>query len=246
MSLHKNKTYFITGGSRGIGAGIVKYLAHQGARIAFTYTSGEEASRKLIESLPGEGHKAYPLNVNDEDSVTSTFKQLLNDFDQVDGLVNNAGIAKDQILLRMKSQDFDDVIQTNLRGGFLCTKAILKHMLKKRSGSIVNISSVIGTSGNPGQSNYAASKAGIEAFTKSVAQEVATRNIRLNSVAPGFIITEMTEALSDEQKNKVTQKIPMQRLGIVEDIAKAVGFLLSDDSSYMTGQTLHVNGGLYM
>lgn len=246
MHSHHNKTYLITGGSRGIGAGIVQHLAEQGAQVAFTYATSEPSARELLETLPGEGHKIYQLDIAQEDSVENIFKQVFSDFPQIHGLVNNAGITRDQLLLRMKTSDFDEVIQTNLRGSFLCTKAILKHFLKNKSGSVVNVSSVIGSSGNPGQSNYAASKAGLEAFTKSVALEVASRGLRLNCVAPGFIVTEMTQALTENQQTQIADKIPMQKLGTAQDIANVVGFLLSDEASYMTGQTLHVNGGLYM
>ena len=239
------KNILVTGGSRGIGAGIVRRLAEEGARVFFTFASRPEAAEIVLKSLPGEGHQAFEMNVSQEDSIESGFKRILEQVAKLDGLVNNAGITRDQLLLRMKTEDFDQVLQTNLRGSYLCTRAAVKAMLKARQGSVVNITSVIGHSGNPGQSNYAASKAGITAFTKSIAQEVGSRNIRVNCVAPGFITTEMTEVLTDEQKSAIMAKIPLQKLGRPEDIAAAVAFLLSDESSYVTGQTLHINGGMY-
>jgi 3-oxoacyl-[acyl-carrier protein] reductase len=242
----KGKNILVTGGSRGIGAGIVKRLAQDGARVALTYTSKPDLAEAVLKSLPGSDHLALELNVSSEESVEQTFKVLLEKFGKLDGLVNNAGVTKDQLLLRMKAEDFDQVMQTNLRGAFLCTRLATKAMLKARQGSIVQITSVIGHSGNAGQANYAASKAGIEAFTKSIAQEVGSRNIRLNCVAPGFISTDMTDVLPDTQKNAILAKIPLQKFGTTEDVAAAVSFLLSDESAYITGQTLHVNGGMYM
>ncbi len=241
----KNKSILVTGGSRGIGAGIVKKLANDGARVAFTYTSRPEAAQEVLKSLPGDGHLALKMDVTDEEAIETTLKVVLEAYGGLDGLVNNAGITKDQLLLRMKLEDFDQVIQTNLRGAFLCTKVVTKSMLKSRKGSIVNITSVIGHSGNPGQANYAASKAGITAFSKSIAQEVGSRNIRVNCVAPGFISTEMTDVLPEVQKNAILSKIPLQKFGTTDDVAAAVSFLLSDDSTYITGQTIHVNGGMY-
>ena len=186
------------------------------------------------------------LNVSDEASVASGFEQVLSHFGKLDGLVNNAGITKDQLLLRMKTEDFMSVIDTNLKGTFLCTRAAVKAMLKARKGSIVNITSVIGEMGNAGQSNYAASKAAVEAFSKSAAQEVGSRGIRLNCVAPGFIVTEMTDALNEQQKTAILSKVPLGTLGDVDDVANATAFLLSPESKYITGHTLSVNGGLYM
>ncbi|RME16211.1 MAG: 3-oxoacyl-[acyl-carrier-protein] reductase, partial [Bdellovibrio sp.] len=242
----KGKTVVVTGGSRGIGAGICQTLAQKGATVALTYRSREGEAQRVLQSLQGEGHQLFSLDLCNEASIKEAFSKIFEAFPQIDGLVNNAGLTKDQILLRMKTEDFDEVIQANLRGCFLCTKMILKPMLKKRSGSIVNITSVIGHMGNPGQANYAASKAGIEAFSKSVAKEVGSRGIRINCVAPGFIETEMTEGLSEDQRKKLLMNLPLERLGTPQDVAGAVAFLLSDESSYITGQTLHVNGGLYM
>lgn len=236
----------VTGGSRGIGAGIVKRLAANGARVAFTYTSRKESAEAIMNELPGNGHMILPMNLNDPASIQSGIQEVLTAFDGLDALVNNAGITKDQLVLRMKAEDFSEVLQTNLTGSFLCIKEVLKPMMKARKGSIVNITSVIGHSGNPGQANYAASKAGIEAMTKSIAQELGSRGLRLNCVAPGFIETEMTGVLPDAQKKAILDKVPLQKFGSVDDVAAAVSFLLSDDSQYITGQTIHVNGGMYM
>jgi 3-oxoacyl-[acyl-carrier protein] reductase len=237
---------FVTGGSRGIGAAIVRTLAERGAQVAFTYSSREDAAKKLISELPGTGHFCLQMNTADETSVEAAIHQTLEKFGNVDGIVNNAGITKDTLLLRMKSEDFDSVVQTNLRGTFLVTKGFLKSMIKARKGSIVNITSVIGQTGNAGQANYAASKAGIEAFSRSVAQEVGSRGIRINCIAPGFIGTEMTEVLSEDQKKAILSQIPMERIADPSEIATVVSFLLSEDSKYITGHTLSVNGGMFM
>ena len=242
----KGKNILVTGGSRGIGAGIVKFLAQEEARVAFTYTSRPDDAKKVLQSLQGEGHSLFQMDVSSENSIKETLPQILDKFNPLHGLVNNAGIARDQLLLKMKTTDFDQVLHTNLRGTYLCTQAVLKPMIKARSGSIVNITSVVGQRGQAGQCNYAASKAGIEAFSKSLAQEVARRGIRVNCIAPGFIQTEMTDQLNETQKKSIQDSIPMDRLGQVDDISRVVAFLLSDGASYMTGQTLAVNGGLYM
>lgn len=243
----EGKTVLVTGGSRGIGAGIARTLAMAGARVAITYSSRPDAAEEVLKGLPGHNnHLSLQLDIANEDSVHRCIDQLMSTFERLDGVVNNAGVTRDQLLLRMKTEDFDQVINTNLRGTYLITKSVMKPMIKARGGSIVNITSVIGHSGNAGQANYAASKAGTEGFTRSVAQEVASRGIRLNCVAPGFIVTDMTGALDDKQKGQILDSIPMRRLGQTEDVAQAVLFLLSDSSSYMTGQTLHVNGGMYM
>ena len=240
------QTALVTGSSRGIGATIAQRLARDGARVAVTYSSNPDSAQKVLASLPGSGHIALQLHVGDEASVEKTFAECAEKFGKIDFLVNNAGITKDQLLLRMKAEDFDRVIETNLKGVFLCTRAAAKLMLKAKSGAIVNITSVIGQTGNPGQANYAASKGGVEAFTKSVAQELASRQIRVNCVAPGFIVTDMTDVLSDETKNAILAKVPLKTLGDTEDIAAAVSFLLSQDAKYITGHTLSVNGGMFM
>lgn len=242
----KGKKIVVTGGSRGIGAAIVKHLAAQGATVAFTYSSREESAQQIAAALPGEGHFYVKMDVSNEASVNEGVEAILAKWSDVDGVVNNAGITKDQLLMRLKADDFDAVVNTNLRGTFLVTKAFTKGMMKARKGSIVNITSVIGETGNAGQSNYAASKAGTVGFTKSVALELASRNVRLNCVAPGFIATEMTEVLSEDVKNSIKTKIPLQTIGEAEDVANAVSFLLSDQSKYITGHTLDVNGGMHM
>lgn len=240
------KKIIVTGGSRGIGASIVQSLAEAGAQVAFTYSSKEESAKNVLSSLKGEGHFYVQMDVSQEDSVNKGLEQIQAKWSEIDGLVNNAGITKDGLLLRMKTEDFDQVIATNLKGTFLLTKLVSKIMMKARRGSIVNITSVIGQTGNAGQANYAASKAGTVGFSKSVAQEIASRNIRVNCIAPGFIATEMTHVLNDEVKAKIMEKIPLQRMGEAKDVANAVKFLLSDESSYITGHTLSINGGMYM
>ncbi len=236
----------VTGGSRGIGAGIVQHLADSGAEVAFTYSSREDSAQQVLAKLPGAGHFCVQMNIADEASVQAGLEQILKKWPEIHGLVNNAGITKDQLILRMKTDDFDSVINTNLKGTFLLCRALSKLMVKARKGSIVNITSVIGQTGNAGQSNYAASKAGTIGFSKSLAQELGSRGIRVNCIAPGFIATEMTEVLTDEQKGKILEKIPLQKMGETQDIASAVRFLLSDESKYITGHTLSVNGGMFM
>lgn len=246
MSRLEGKKYFITGGSRGIGAAIVKHLASQGATVAFSYAARKDAAEAVLASLPGNGHMIVPLDIQAEASVQEASQAVLSTFGDVDGLVNNAGITKDQLLLRMKSEDFESVVRANLLGTFLVTQSFLKPMLKARKGSIVNITSVIGQTGNAGQANYAASKAGIEGLSKSTALELASRNIRVNCVAPGFIATDMTQSLTADQKTRILEKIPLGRIAEADEVAKAVAFLLSDDSQYITGHTLSVNGGMFM
>jgi len=241
-----DKTVLVTGSSRGIGAETAKHLADLGMRVAVTYSKSEDRAKAVVESLQGDGHMLLQLDVADEASITEAFQKISQDFGSLYGLVNNAGITRDQLLLRMKPDDFDQVIATNLRGTFLCSKLAVKMMVKARQGSIVNITSVIGQSGQGGQSNYAASKAGIEAFGKSLAQEVSSRSIRVNSVAPGFISTEMTDELSESQQKAILDKVPMGILGEPIDVARTVSFLLSDQAKYITGQTIAVNGGMYM
>ncbi len=240
------KTALITGSSRGIGAGIALRLAREGARVAVTYSSNADAAHRILERLPGSGHVCVQLNVAEEASVEGAFSQIIEQLGQLDFVVNNAGITKDQLLLRMKLDDFNQVIDTNLKGVFLCTKAAAKIMLRAKTGAMVNITSVIGQTGNPGQANYAASKGGVEAFTKSVAQELGSRQIRINCVAPGFISTEMTEALTEAQQQAILKDVPLQMLGDVDDVAAAVSFLLSNEAKYITGHTISVNGGLFM
>ncbi|MBC7740805.1 MAG: 3-oxoacyl-[acyl-carrier-protein] reductase [Bdellovibrionaceae bacterium] len=240
------KKFFITGGSRGIGSAIVLALAEAGAQVAFTFSTNEEKAQALVKSLPGSNHLCLQMDVSDSNSVDAAVNQVITAWGDVDGVVNNAGITRDQLLLRMKVEDFEKVISTNLTGVFSVTKAFSKSMLKARKGSFVNISSVIGSVGNAGQSNYAASKGGLEAFTKSVALEFASRGIRANCIAPGYIKSDMTDSLTEEQLKSFSDKIPLSRPGEGREIATAVAFLLSDAASYITGQTLHVNGGMYL
>lgn len=247
MSQLQGKNILVTGGSRGIGAAIARVVAEKGARVAITYNSNPTSADEVLKTLPGSGHFKVMLNISDEASVTQGLEEVLKNFDQrLDGLVNNAGITKDQLLLRMKPEDFQAVIDTNLTGTFRVTRAVLKGMLKARQGSIVSITSIIGQLGNAGQANYAASKAGTEAFMRSTALEVASRGIRANSVAPGFIETDMTHVLNDEQKQQILNQIPLERIAAPEEVAYAVAFLLSDESKYITGHTLSVNGGMRM
>jgi 3-oxoacyl-[acyl-carrier protein] reductase len=241
-----NKKIFVTGGSRGIGAAIVKRLAESGATVAFTYSTNEVKAQELIKSLPGSNHMCFQLDVSNSTAIDAVIEQLMTQWKEIDGVVNNAGITKDQLLLRMKLEDFNQVLTTNLTGVFSVTKAFSKYMLKSRSGSFVNISSVVGSTGNAGQANYAASKAGLEAFTKSVAIEFSSRGLRANCVAPGYIKSDMTDKLSEEQTRKFNEKIPLARAGEAHEVANAVAFLLSDAASYITGQTLHVNGGMFL
>lgn len=242
----ENKNIFVTGGSRGIGAAIVKQLSELGAKVAFTYSSQQGAAEAVLATLSGTGHKCYKMDVSQSSEVETVGTQVMADFGQIHGVVNNAGITKDQLILRMKDEDFSQVIKTNLEGVFFVTKFFSKSMLKNRQGSFVNISSVVGATGNAGQSNYSASKAGLEGFTKSIALEFAARNIRANTVSPGYISSDMTNALTPEQLKHFSDRIPLGRPGEPVEIAKTVAFLLSDAASYITGQTLHINGGLYL
>lgn len=241
------KIALVTGASRGIGASIAVELSKQGFFTIGTATSsqGAEIIEKnfLNHNLEGKG---YVLNVNDNTSIADLISTISNNHGDIDVLVNNAGITKDTLLMRMSDDDWDSVIQTNLKSVYKLSQAVLKPMMKKRSGRIINISSVVGHMGNAGQVNYAATKAGIAGFTKSLAQELGSRNITVNCVAPGFIDTDMTKGLNDEHKEKLISLIPLSRLGNPEDVAKAVCFLASDDSSYITGETIHVNGGMLM
>jgi len=241
------KIALVTGASRGIGASIAVELSKQGFFTIGTATSsqGAEIIEKNFQNHNLEG-KVFVLNVNDNSSITDLISTISNNHGDIDVLVNNAGITKDTLLMRMSDDDWDSVIQTNLKSVYKLSQAVLKPMMKKRSGRIINISSVVGHMGNAGQVNYAATKAGIAGFTKSLAQELGSRNITVNCVAPGFIDTDMTKGLNNEHKEKLISLIPLSRLGNPEDVAKAVCFLASDDSSYITGETIHVNGGMLM
>lgn len=246
MKLLEGKVAIITGGSRGIGRGIAKIFAQQGANVAFTYSSSVTEANQLEEELKtfGVKVKGYQSNAADFNQCEQLVEEVVKDFGSVDILINNAGITKDTLLMRMSEEDFDKVIQVNLKSVFNMTKAAQKIMLKQRKGSIINISSVVGVQGNAGQANYAASKAGILGFTKSVALEMGSRNIRCNAIAPGFIETEMTVALKPEIVEGWRNAIPLKRGGQPEDVANACVFLASDLSSYITGQVLRVDGGM--
>ena len=243
-----SKVAFITGATRGIGKAIALELAKEGYNIALNYRTENEALENLKKEISEIGVECYPVQGDvskAEDSERMT-KEIIEHFEQIDVLVNNAGITKDNLILRMKEEEFTDVINVNLVGTFNITKNVIKYMTKKRYGKIINISSVVGISGNAGQSNYAASKAGIIGFTKSIAKELASRNITANAVAPGFIQTDMTNVLKDEIKEAIEGTIPLKRLGTAEDVAKVIKFLASDESSYITGQVINVDGGMLM
>jgi 3-oxoacyl-[acyl-carrier protein] reductase len=242
-----NKTVVVTGASRGIGRGIASAFAQCGAKVAVLYQSNDEAAQKAVSELAGSGHKLYKLDVSQIESVETTFSRIQEEMGTPHVLINNAGITRDQLLLRMKTDDWDQVMQTNLRSVFACTKIAVKMMLKaKEEGSVVNITSVIGQIGQGGQSNYAASKAGIIGFTKSIAQEVASRRIRINCIAPGFIQSDMTDSLTEQQKKGILDKVPLGSMGETSDVAAGCLFLSSPYARYITGHTLNVNGGLYM
>ena len=246
MGLLDNKNTLITGASRGIGRGIALQFAKQGSNVAFTYSSSAGPAEELVKLCEAEGvkAKAYQSDAADFDQAQELAKQVLEDFGQVDVLINNAGITKDNLMMRMSEDDFNKVIQVNLNSVFNLTKAFLRPMLKQRHGSIINISSVVGVKGNAGQANYAASKAGIIGFSKSMALELGSRNIRTNVIAPGFIETEMTEKLDEKTVQGWRDNIPLKRGGSPEDVANACIFLASDMSAYITGQTLNVDGGM--
>ena len=246
MKLLENKTAIITGASRGIGRGIAIEFAKQGANVAFTFNSSVEAATALQNELKAFGisAKGYQSNAANFDAAQELVKNVLEEFGTIDILVNNAGITKDNLLMRISEEDFDSVIEVNLKSVFNLTKAVIRPMMKQRNGSIINISSVVGLKGNAGQANYAASKAGIIGFSKSVALELGSRNVRSNVIAPGFIETEMTDKLDEKVVQGWRDSIPLKRGGQPEDIANSCVFLASDMSSYITGQTLSVDGGM--
>jgi len=235
----------VTGASRGIGKAIAEKLAQLGARVIGTATTdhGAQAISSFLEPVGGRGLR---LDVTDADSVSAVVKQIVDESGAVSILVNNAGITRDNLLMVMKDAQWDDVINTNLTSVYRMTRAVLRGMMKARKGRIINIASVVGLTGNPGQTNYSAAKAGMLGFTKSLAREIGSRNVTVNAVAPGFIDTDMTRELADEQRQALIGQIPLNRLGDVADVACAVAFLAGPEASYVTGETLHVNGGMYM
>lgn len=248
MGLLDGKVAIITGASRGIGKSIAEEFIKQGAIVAFTYLSSEEKARALEAELTANGGtaKGFKSNAAEYEAAQQLAEDVVKEFGQIDVLVNNAGITKDNLLMRMSEEDWDAVINTNLKSAFNLTKAVLRPMLKARKGSIINMSSVVGVSGNAGQGNYAASKAGMIGFTKSVAQELGSRNIRCNAIAPGFIETEMTEKLDEKVVQGWRDGIPLKRGGSPEDVANVTVFLASEMSAYVTGQTINVCGGMLM
>ncbi|HCJ91618.1 MAG: 3-oxoacyl-ACP reductase FabG [Acidaminococcaceae bacterium] len=242
------KVALVTGASRGIGRSIALMLAARGADIVINYAGNTEAAEKTKAEVEALGRKAMVIkaDVGDTAACEAMMAEAVKEMGKIDILVNNAGITRDGLLMRMKEADWDAVLTTNLKSVYNCTKAVIKYMMKARSGRIVSISSVVGAMGNAGQSNYAAAKAGIMGFTKAVAKEAASRGITVNAIAPGFIETDMTAVLPEKVVDNLKAAIPMGRLGAPEDIAKAVAFLVSEDAAYITGQTLHVNGGMFM
>ena len=242
------KVALVTGASRGIGRSIALMLAARGADIVINYAGNTEAAEKTKAEVEALGRKAMVIkaDVGDTAACEAMMAEAVKEMGKIDILVNNAGITRDGLLMRMKEADWDAVLTTNLKSEYNCTKAVIKYMMKARSGRIVSISSVVGAMGNAGQSNYAAAKAGIMGFTKAVAKEAASRGITVNAIAPGFIETDMTAVLPEKVVDNLKAAIPMGRLGAPEDIAKAVAFLVSEDAAYITGQTLHVNGGMFM
>lgn len=242
------KTALVTGGSRGIGREIALQLAKEGASVAVNYSGNETAAEETARMIREFGGKAMIVraDVSDFEAAGQMVKEVADAYGRIDILINNAGITRDNLLLRMKEADWDAVLNTNLKGVFNCTKAVTKIMMKQRSGKIVNMTSVIGLSGNAGQANYAAAKAGVIGFTKSMAKELANRGICVNAVAPGFIDTDMTANLPEQMKDDALKKIPLAKLGSPSDVAGAVMFLVSDAASYITGQTLNVDGGMVM
>ncbi len=242
------KSALVTGASRGIGRSIAIQLAEEGYKVAVNYAGNKEKADAVVEEIKAKGVEAFAIqaNVANGDEVKVMIKEVVSQFGSVDVLVNNAGITRDNLLMRMKEQEWDDVIDTNLKGVFNCIQKVTPQMLRQKSGSIINLSSVVGAVGNPGQANYVATKAGVIGLTKSAARELASRNITVNAVAPGFIVSDMTDALSEELKAQMLEQIPLAKFGEDSDIANTVAFLASEKAKYITGQTIHVNGGMYM
>ena len=238
----------VTGASRGIGRAVAIALAKVGAKVVVNYAGNAKAAEEVRQTIVDNGGQAivFQADIANAEAVDALVKQTVDSFGKIDILVNNAGITRDGLLMRMKDEDWDAVINTNLKGIFYCTKAVSKIMMKQRSGKIINMTSVVGIMGNAGQANYAAAKAGVIGFTKSMAKELASRGITVNAIAPGFIATDMTHGLSDQVKADLAAKIPLNRLGSAEDVAAAVVFLATDSANYITGQTLNVDGGMVM
>lgn len=242
------KVALVTGASRGIGREIALQLARDGANVAVNYAGSEQKAMEVVQEIKSLGREGIAIqgDVANSEAVTNMVKEVIDTFGQLDILVNNAGITRDNLLMRMKEEDWDAVINTNLKGVFLCTKAVTRQMMKQRSGRIINISSIVGASGNAGQANYVAAKSGVIGLTKTSAMELAPRGITVNAIAPGFITTDMTDKLPEDIQQQMLKQIPLGTFGEPKDIANVVSFLASDDSKYITGQTIHVNGGMYM
>ncbi|MFJ7404827.1 MULTISPECIES: 3-oxoacyl-[acyl-carrier-protein] reductase [unclassified Lysinibacillus] len=244
----EGKVAVVTGASRGIGRAIALKLADEGAKVIVNYSGSQAKAEEVVAAIQANGGEALAVqaSVSKTEEVSALMGAAVKTFGSLDILVNNAGITRDNLLMRMKEDEWDDVLNTNLKGVFLCTKAVTRQMMKQRAGRIINISSIVGVAGNAGQANYVAAKAGVIGLTKTTAKELASRNILVNAIAPGFIETEMTEQLPQDLKQGMLTQIPLAKLGQPEDIAKAVVFLASDDANYMTGQTLHIDGGMVM
>lgn len=244
----EGKSALVTGASRGIGREIALEMARLGANVAVNFAGNETMANEVVDEIKALGRDAFAVkcNVSNSEEVSRMVKEMIDRFGTIDILVNNAGITRDNLLMRMKEEEWDDVININLKGVFLCTKAVTRQMMKQRNGRIINIASIVGVSGNPGQANYVAAKAGVIGLTKTTAKELSTRNITVNAIAPGFISTDMTGKLTEEVKTEMLKQIPLARFGEPKDVAKVAVFLASNDSSYMTGQTFHVDGGMVM
>lgn len=248
MNRFEGKSAIVTGASRGIGREIALQLAKEGARVTVNYSGSKDKADEVVQLIQEAGGEAFAIqaDVSNQESVKNMIDETIATFGSIDILVNNAGITRDNLLMRMKEDEWDDVIDINLKGVFLCTKGVTRQMMRQRAGKIVNVASIVGVSGNPGQANYVAAKAGVIGLTKTTAKELASRNINVNAVAPGFIATEMTDALNDDIKEQMLTNIPVGKLGSAEHVAKTVLFLLSEDAAYITGQTIHVDGGMVM
>ncbi|MCR6524097.1 3-oxoacyl-[acyl-carrier-protein] reductase [Lysinibacillus capsici] len=244
----EGKVAVVTGASRGIGRAIALKLAEEGAKVVVNYSGSQAKAEEVVAMIQENGGEAIAVqaSVSLTEEVTALMDAAVKTYGSLDILVNNAGITRDNLIMRMKEDEWDDVLNTNLKGVFLCTKAVTRQMMKQRAGRIINISSIVGVAGNAGQANYVAAKAGVIGLTKTTAKELASRNILVNAIAPGFIETEMTEQLPEDIKQGMLTQIPLAKLGQPEDIAKAVAFLASEDANYMTGQTLHIDGGMVM